>query len=309
MTAFSTRLLRREGVLTTLAGLYPDSASAGFLLDSLGADSTRLPSFGGGLTPLHYWDQVCTRIEYGAFRFGLEELLAEVLEEYPGQDRIRAFLASHGDRGAPGGESGQDTGGGDPVLPSAVRILCLLAEPAGTPRPLRLRAEYRTVQEAARTATGRTVGVQLCAATRVRDVMPALLEHRPHVLHVAGHGSPNGYLLLEDEQGVVAPVHSARLAAALKAYGMLHTLVLSSCHLGRHLEHFSGCAAVSVGAVRPLRDDDALAFTRGFYTALGFGQSPADAFRYGQAELSLTGADPRDMLLHPPSGGTTEDRA
>lgn len=286
--ALTTRFLREHGVLRILANLYPDHVSARALIDSLGGDVTRLPGFGPGTTPVLYWDQLCTLVEHGAFHFTLADLLRAVLRDYPGQRPISDVLG-----GVPqGGGAGKGRGGGGEA---PLRVLCLLAGPAKTSE-LRLRAEHRAIKDAVR-AGERAVAVELCAATRPTDVIPELLRHRPHVLHVGGHGSPNGYLLLETDAGGVAPVHATALAEVLRAVSGVNATVLTACHLGRYADEIAPHTEHVIGATRALADSDALAFCRGFYAALAAGRDTAAAFALGRAEIALAGGDP-DGLLH-----------
>lgn len=300
MTGIDTHTLRSEGVLRTLASLYRDDIAIQALLVPLGVDTTRLRPF-GSLAAVHHWDHVCTTIDSGAFlRRGttlpltLDHLLSAVLAEHPGRQDIAGVLARYGraDAAADGALAGpaDDTH----RLGESVRVLCLLAGPAAASR-LRLRAEHRGIEEAARRGRERTLDIKVSSATRRQDVIPALLDHRPHILHFAGHGSANGYLLLEDDAGRPAPVHATALAAVLKPVGGVHTVLLTACHLGLYLDVISPYAHELIGAERELPDRDALTFSRGYYTALALGTGPEAAFALGEADIALTGHAPSGM--------------
>ncbi|WP_405641684.1 effector-associated domain EAD1-containing protein [Streptomyces sp. NBC_00019] len=277
MAALTAVQLHRDGVLRVVATLYDDATEAKQLLYRLGADPSRLPPFGGAQAPLNTWFAVCQMIENGAFRFTLEDLLAEAAQDYPGNPVLRSVTAGPG---TPPDES---------VLlapPDELTVLCLLAGPKEASR-LQLRLEYRTIEEAARRGSRRALDIRLSAATRRRDVIPALTEHKPDVLHFGGHGAPSGQLLLEEDDGSVVPVGAEALAAVLDAVGGVTVVVLNACHLGRYAEVLAPHAQEVIGSPERLADQDALAFCRDYYAALALGASWEDAFDRGRAGVGL----------------------
>ena len=277
MAALTAVRLHRDGVLRVVATLYEDATDAKQLLYRLGADPSRLPQFGGAQAPLSTWFAVCRLIENGAFGFTLEDLLAEAAQDYPGNPVLRSVTAGPG---APPDE---------PALlapPDELTVLCLLAGPKEASR-LQLRLEYRTIEEAARRGSRRALDIRLSAATRRQDVIPALTEHRPDVLHFGGHGAPSGHLLLEEDDGSVAPVGAEALAAVLDAVGGVTVVVLNACHLGRYAKVLAPHAQEVIGSPERLADQDALAFCRDYYAALALGASWEGAFDRGRAGVGL----------------------
>ncbi|MET9732501.1 effector-associated domain EAD1-containing protein [Streptomyces sp. NPDC006458] len=269
MAALTAAGLHRDGVLRVLASLYPDPVGAQALLQGLGADLSRLPHFAGSQVPVTSWFQACLTIEHGAFAFTLEDLVAAAHRDFPGNAVLGALA-----------------GGADGAPPDELTVLCLLAGPKETSH-LQLRREFRTIEEAARRGRRRTLRVALSAATRRQDVLPALSEHRPDVVHFAGHGAPNGYLLLEEEDGRTAPVGAEALAGVLKSAGGVSVVVLNACHLGRYLDVISPYAREVIGSAEALPDRDALAFCQGYYAALALGESWERAFDSGVASVGL----------------------
>jgi hypothetical protein len=270
MAALTASGLYGDGVLRELATLYADPVSAQALLRRLGADLSRLPHFAGSQVPLTSWFQACLTIEHGAFAFTLEDLVAAAHGDFPGNEVLRSVAAAP-DADAP---------------PDELTVLCLLAGPKETSQ-LQLRREYRTIEEAVRRGRRRTLRVTLSAATRRQDVVPALGEHRPDIVHFAGHGSPNGHLLLEEDDGRVAPVSADGLAGVLKSAGGVSVAVLNACHLGRYLDVVSPYAREVIGAAERLPDASALAFCQGYYAALALGESWERAFDSGVATVGL----------------------
>jgi hypothetical protein len=104
--------LYREGLLSVLAQLYPDEASARLLLEPLGADLARLPVPHSGGSRLTWWYDTCRAVEHGAFGFTLDGLLAAVREDYPGQPALRRFLAAREAGRVPDGRGESAAAGG-----------------------------------------------------------------------------------------------------------------------------------------------------------------------------------------------------
>jgi len=271
MAALTAGQLQRDGVLRVLAELYADPLGAELLLRGLGADLTRLPPFGGSQAPLGHWFRICLTIEHGAFGFTLEDLLRAAHQDFPTNEVLGRFAQPQASDGSPDGQ---------------LTVLCLLAGPREASQ-LQLRHEYRTIEEAARRGRRRVLDIRLSAATRRRDLLPALTEHKPDVLHFGGHGSPDGHLLLEGDDGSVAPVRAEALGAALDAVGGVPVAVLNACHLGRYLDVIRPYVGEVIGSPAKLDDDDALAFCRDYYAALALGESWEGAFKQARAGVGL----------------------
>lgn len=276
MAALTAAQLHRDGVLHVVASLYAEPGSAQQLLQGLGADLARLPHFGGSQVPLTSWFQACLKIEQGAFAFTLEDLLAAAHRDFPTNPVLRSLVDPTGTKpdGAVGGP------------PDELTVLCLLAGPKELSQ-LQLRRELRTIEEAALRGRRRTLHVRVSAATRRHDVVPALSEHKPDIVHFGGHGAANGHLLLEEEDGSVAPVSAEALATVLDAVGGVGVVVLNACHLGRYVDVIGPYAREVIGATRQLPDEDALAFCRGYYSALALGEPFERAFAQARAGVGL----------------------
>ncbi|MFG2132194.1 CHAT domain-containing protein [Streptomyces sp. NPDC048751] len=288
MGEFTAAELQREGIVGLLAELYPGTAETRLLLEPLGGSLTRVPDQS---TPLVRWYHVCRLTEHGAFPFDLGKLLEAVLAEHADKT-LTAFVA----RRCGGCSGAAESAGATVGLPDPATVLFLMSGPR-TERRLALGAEFDEIQEAVAAAGSRRVELRVRAAARNDGVVSALDTERPDVLHYAGHGSPNGHLLMEGPGGSMAPVRTGWLAESLAAVGGVHCLVLTSCHLGRDLEDFRSCADFSIGATVPLRDRDGRAFSRVFYEALRRGRQVPDAFALGTAQVTMTAGDSQGLRL------------
>jgi len=280
MASEAFRQLQRSGGFALLGQLFPTGASAAELLSGLGADLSRLVPF-GGLPAAQYWRAVCEEIDRGAFAFDLIWLLQGAALAYPGNAELRALIAL--------------VGGGPRPNGGPMRLLMLMASPTDETR-MRLEAEHRELRALAR-AHGDRLQVEASPATRAADIIPELLRFGPTAVHFAGHGTPDGELLFEDEHGRAVPVSVEVLAKVFLACGPLVCAVFNSCYTGRYGPSMLDVAEFVVGAREPITDRQAIAFNGGFYAALGDGRAVPDAFGVGSAALLLAGGDGDHLTL------------
>ncbi|WP_309111535.1 effector-associated domain EAD1-containing protein [Saccharothrix sp.] len=257
------RQLRREGAFALLGTLFGDRSSCLALLEDAGVPASSVPP-PDSLPPEQFWREVCRRIDHGGFPLDLEKLLLAALEWYPANAQLRRLAAGSG----PG------------------RALCLLSSPTNAAR-VRLDVEHRTILEIS--ARLRNLSVVVNPATRVRDIVPALLEAQPELVHFSGHGTADGSLVFEDDAGNAAPVAVDDLARSFAVLDDLRCVLLNSCYTTGYAEALRSRAEAVIGSTIPLGDECATAFTRGFYTALGHGGTLRRGYDAGLAEMGLRG--------------------
>ncbi|MET0899682.1 MAG: LpqN/LpqT family lipoprotein [Mycobacterium sp.] len=186
-------------------------------------------------------------------------------------------------------------------ITSPLRILGLAASPRGLPR-LDVEAEQQRLSEAlaAPIAEG-VIELEWLAHASWDGVHERLLAEQWHVLHFIGHGdydlgSDQGQIALEGENGRADLVEAEQLADLLnEARPTPRLVVLNSCSSGEQgtRELFSGTAAAlvrsGINAVAAMQftisDTAAIAFARGFYTAIALGRSVDDASRSGRISM------------------------
>lgn len=166
-----------------------------------------------------------------------------------------------------------------------VRILFLGANPRSSDRrrelpPLSIRGEADRIQHHLLSA-GQGIRVELTAtlAARFDDMRRSLLVHRPHVLHVSGHGATGGGIELEDDRGESRPVTALVVADLLRILRRdLRLVVFNACNSLGLAEACSVYVDCAVGMREPIRDNEAIAFAGPLYEALGQGESVGRAF-------------------------------
>lgn len=168
------------------------------------------------------------------------------------------------------------------------RILFLAANPDDL-QQLRADREKREIEQQLRSAKRRDQ-FHLCAKTAVRplDLTQALLDEQPHILHFSGHGSEKGGIYLENNAGTaqfVAPATLAALLALSKA--TVRCVILNACYTAEQAEAIAEQIDYVIGMGQAVEDGAALAFSVGFYQALGAGQPIEDAYQYGCAQMNF----------------------
>lgn len=190
-----------------------------------------------------------------------------------------------------------------------IRILMLAANPRPDAR-LALDEEAREITEKLRLSQDRDdFDLVTRWAVRPADLLQAINEHRPHIVHFSGHGTATGEIVLVAAGGGQQPVPPEALAALFGATPDDTRLVLlNACYsaaqaeaIGRHIDFVIGMRA-------PIDDRSAAIFAAAIYSALGFRRSLRQAFDQGVAALMLNGMpDPDVPQLHI-RGGADPDR-
>jgi hypothetical protein len=275
--------MRNQRAFAVLARLFPDQASTRQLLENAGIEPGRLRPF-GQISQELYFREVCRAIDDGAFdRVTLNDLVDAALAEWPGNGTLRQLMGQR----QPDGARGSTSGGGE------LRVLCLAAGPSDQCQ-LQLAAEHRAIVMAVRRSPRRVLPV-LHPATRLDDIAVRLLDARPDIVHFAGHGTPDGQLLFEDDHGLSSPVYIDRLARLFGALGRLRATVLTSCYSGSYTAELLTVSDAVAGSPVPLADRCALAFSENFYRALGENLTARESFDLAVAAMDVVGCPPHTL--------------
>ncbi len=275
-----------------LGRLYPDPSSSEAFLVSLGLPVERLPTMTAQTSPTTYWSNVCRRIDDGiSATVDLAVLARAAAAENPGSRECANLVKKIETIPGGGGHAAGPAG-----APGAIRLLLLQAAPTDKAR-LRLGAEEREIATIAREQSPRQLHVTSSPATRTTDIIRALLEARPTIVHFAGHGEPDGSILFEDDAGGSQPVRAAALAAVFADLRGLECVVMNTCYLGRYADDLLVTVGTVIGSMSSIDDECALAFSRGFYRGLTHGETTAEAYRWGLKEMQLSSCAPGAMVM------------
>ncbi|WP_235596006.1 effector-associated domain EAD1-containing protein [Mastigocoleus testarum] len=148
------------------------------------------------------------------------------------------------------------------------KILILTAIPLG----LRLDQEIREIEDAIRRASRRDLfDIRTRTAVRPKDIRRAIAEEKPQIVHFCGHGLEDGSLLLEDDGGNEKPVPPQGLALLFRLHAdYVNCVLLNACNSLESANAISQHINYAIGMNQPIEDKTAIAFTQGFYDALGY---------------------------------------
>jgi CHAT domain/WD domain, G-beta repeat len=170
-----------------------------------------------------------------------------------------------------------------------IRILFLSADPfAGGEPPLHLDREIREIRERlslARLWDHFEVYPEL--AVRPADLTGTLLDYRPHIVHFSGHGDGSA-IFVEGDSGEPHPIAGRALANLFSLVAQdTFCVVLNACYSQDQARVIARNVKYVIGMRKDVDDRSAIAFSIGFYQALGSGRSIDDAFSLGCAQIDL----------------------
>lgn len=171
--------------------------------------------------------------------------------------------------------------------PTVLTIMFASASPEKEVR-LRVDKEFRQVTEKLRGARHRDrFRLVQISALRFEDLRTALLEHKPHVLHLSCHGEPDGSLKFESgTEDDAKAVPKKKLLKLLRALGSsLRLVVFNACHSAQIACDVPPTISLSIGMNDAIYDSEAVEFSVAFYEALGFGETVQTAFDTALASL------------------------
>ena len=170
-----------------------------------------------------------------------------------------------------------------------LKVLILSSDPCNADR-LRLAQEHRDLQVAIRgTRFALSLNVLHESSCRYSDITGALDRVDPHILHFSGHVGEDE-LYFEDVRGTAKAVKKQALASVLSHQKELQIVILNACFSLDQGQAFADAVGLAIVSEGSILDQDAIDFSREFYTALGHGhRSYIESFKRARAALEMTG--------------------
>ncbi|PZO48735.1 MAG: hypothetical protein DCF15_17640 [Phormidesmis priestleyi] len=161
-------------------------------------------------------------------------------------------------------------------------VLVLVSNPKGTSN-LNLLPEIRDLQEALQRSQHRHgFSVEWRIAKTQKDLRRYVMDVSPHIIHFCGHGTTEG-LVLEDDTGIARVVSNDVLTDFLQIFAdRIECVLLNACYTESLAEQLSQHLNYVIGMNQAVYDDAAIAFSEGFYDAIGAGESYERAFTVGK---------------------------
>jgi hypothetical protein len=267
-------------VLTILATLFAERASAEGVLEIVGYPRNRYPVFD---QPQHFWRQITQEIRHGILPDGRNnnDLLRAMAELYPGHPGLAEWRLSAGQAEVrPRAE------------PGPVKVLFLAANPIAS-NHLRVDAEARAIQRIGRKSAtmARRIEIEVYQAVQTEDLIDAVEATKPIIVHFAGHGESAGGLVLDDGRGGNQTVTFDALGQLFKELSdegvQVRCVILNGCYTAEAIPALGMIVDVIIGSYQEVADDSSIEFAQGFYTSLAEGKSVGKSIRRGKLKMKL----------------------
>lgn len=176
------------------------------------------------------------------------------------------------------------------LLPERITVLFLASNPRDQ-QPLLLDEEVRLISEMIRKSEHRdAVRLESRWALRPFDLIQALNETKPRVVHFSGHGSDQGEIVLQDDTGRTKLVRKDAIVQTMAtAADDIQLVFFNACYSRAQAEAVVEHVPAAIGMNTSIGDTAARAFASQFYSAIGFGLSVQKAFDQAKAVLMLEG--------------------
>lgn len=188
-----------------------------------------------------------------------------------------------------------------------IKILFLAANSTDAVR-LRLSIESRAIDRILRKGDSREIfELQQHGAVRFRELESILHRFQPQIVHFIGHSSAFPEITLEDETGKSHPVSGNALKQLFSIpNNVIHCVILDACFSRTQAHYIAEEIDVVIGIPITIDDSSSIAFSSGFYQALGYGRDIATAFQLGSLQIELENIEAQDkpVLLAGKSNST-----
>ncbi|HEU4882979.1 MAG TPA: CHAT domain-containing protein, partial [Longimicrobium sp.] len=171
----------------------------------------------------------------------------------------------------------------------------LSAHDGRAPR-LMLDEDVRQIRQKVRAAEHRDdLEFDLRLAARTDDLLQALNETRPQVVHFSGHGQSEGLVLVSADGRRPHVVPAPALEQLFQVFrGDIRVVVLNACFSLPQAEAIAASVGCAIGTSGPISDEGAITFAGAFYRAIAFGQSVQAAYDQARTALALEHVDDRE---------------
>ena len=125
-------------------------------------------------------------------------------------------------------------------------------------------------------------------AVRKNELQSIIVREKPRIVHFCGHGTSSQELVLENDLEQPEFLASAALGNLLKLYcKQIECVVLNVCYSEELAQAIHQHINYVIGTKKEIQDKAAIAFSKGFYGALGEGESIERAFELGCNQIQI----------------------
>jgi esterase/lipase superfamily enzyme len=172
-------------------------------------------------------------------------------------------------------------------------ILVLAANPIGTDR-VELEREAELIRSnLLQGRWGKNYTVRIEQGTQIEDLVRYLTEYRPTIVHIIGHGSATGEIVLENDLHQIQPITPAQIAKLFANVEQhIECVLFNSCfsiEIADVLVEYIPC---TIGIDEEIDDLNPVSFTSEFYRAVAAGKGYYRAFESARTQIqSLQGLE------------------
>jgi hypothetical protein len=176
------------------------------------------------------------------------------------------------------------------ALPQKITVLFMASNPANTVA-LKLDEEARAIQQQIRLSEYRdSIQFETRWAVRTSDILQAINETNPTIVHFSGHGTQSGELLFLSAGGTERIVTKEAITAAMATSSdTIRLVVFNACFTESQATSVVKHVDAAIGMTDSIGDDAARIFAAQLYASIGFGRTLQTAFDQAIAQLQLEG--------------------
>lgn len=150
---------------------------------------------------------------------------------------------------------------------------------------------------------------EMITAATYADLRKALRQHKPHILHISCHGTPEAELILADGHGDEERIDAETFIGLLGLLKEnLRLVVLNACHSAAITRQLVPTIDLVLGMCGAVPDRSAIAFAAVFYESIAAGDTVAQSFDLGLNELRRRKAQTNIPELLPLEGPQRQRR-
>lgn len=180
------------------------------------------------------------------------------------------------------------------ALPQKIVVAFFASDPGSSSSSrLALDEEARSIGEKIRASAHRdAVDLKTKWAVRPMDILQAINELNPTVIHFSGHGSDTDDLVLQDDKGNPKFVSKEAIVHTISVSSdTVKLVVFNTCFSFNQAHDVVTYIDAAIGMNKSIGDDAARIFSSQLYSAIGFGKSVNEAFRQAKAALMMEKPD------------------
>lgn len=195
------------------------------------------------------------------------------------------------------------------AIPDKITVLFLAANPKDT-QQLNLDEEIRAIQKNIRLSDYRdSIIFESRWAARSSDILQAINETNPTIIHFSGHGTKEGDIVLLNPDGSAKQVSKEAITMAIStASDIVRLVIFNACFSEHQAKNIVQNIEAAIGMTDSVRDDTAIIFAAQFYSSIGFGHSLEKSYRQAISAIMLENI-PQEKVpqLYTADGVTPDD--